>query len=209
MADEKGGVSVTFDVVGIDEVLAHIPNAVARRAMERRLVERVSLIFEWSLKTAYDSSGITRRTGASRNSIAAHPPFETPEGWAAKVGGADTQARTYGSGLATASGSRVAYWLDRGTGIYGPHKQMIHPTTKPFMVWRTGTMGAGGNLRLTGQARFGKAGATAGWLRVRATKGMRPRPFFNHGYETAQPQIAAFLETAARKFTEIDAERNL
>lgn len=83
------------------------------------------------------------------------------------------------------TGSKVARWIDEGTGIYGPRHHRITPTTKRALSWTGGTFGRAGSLRLSGRRRSGKAGTGANRITVRSTAGMRPRPFIDRSVTEA------------------------
>jgi len=82
-------------------------------------------------------------------------------------------------------GSKVLVWIDEGTGLFGPRHHRIVPVHRKALSWTGGTFGPGGSLRLSGQARKGKAGAGAHRITVRSTKGMRARPFIDRAVKEA------------------------
>ena len=81
----------------------------------------------------------------------------------------------------TARASYAAY-VELGTGLYGPKHEKITPKAKLAMRWMGGPSSA---FRLTGSVRSGKAGAGAGYIYARSTKGMRPRPYLLPGAQAA------------------------
>lgn len=88
-------------------------------------------------------------------------------------------------GSAKIEGSRVLRWIDQGTGLYGPKHHKIVPVHARALSWTGGTFGPGGNLRLSGRKRSGKAGAGASRITVASTKGMRARPFIDRAVKEA------------------------
>ncbi len=85
-------------------------------------------------------------------------------------------------------GVGYARWVEFGTGIYGPRKRRIVPTTKPFMAWRVDTTGggAGGSqLRLTGSSRTRKGKSLAGWAFARSVRGRPATPYLVPGARKA------------------------
>lgn len=82
--------------------------------------------------------------------------------------------------------SRVALWIDRGTGLYGPKHQRITPTSKRALSWMGGPAAA---FRLTGAVRKGKAGAGAFRITVRSTAGMKARPYIGRALLLTVQQV--------------------
>lgn len=95
------------------------------------------------------------------------------------------------------TGSRVAEWLDKGTGIYGPRHQRIVPKNKKALSWTGGSFGPGGSLTLSGRRRSGAAGRGAAQVTVRSTRGMRARPFVDKALKDAATRNHVLLELVA------------
>lgn len=93
-------------------------------------------------------------------------------------------------------GSSLNYlgWIDRGTGIYGPHKHPIVPTHKQALHFPTP-----GNRAFTavGRQRRGAAGRGAGWVTVRSVKGVKPQKFFERAIESSRSQWVGELHKIA------------
>ena len=94
------------------------------------------------------------------------------------------QVTSVGETTATVTGSIVNLWLDSGTGLYGPLRHLITPKAAKALAFHRGTFGPGGNLRLSGSPRAGKAGASAQLVVVRSVKGMKPRPFIKRALQS-------------------------
>ncbi len=88
------------------------------------------------------------------------------------------------------TGSKVALFLDEGTGLYGPRHQRITPQAAKALRWMGGPAGS---LRLSGNARKGKAGAGAGFIFARSTKGMEARPYIQRSIDTAAKKVGTEL----------------
>lgn len=69
------------------------------------------------------------------------------------------------------TGSPVAWWLDRGTGLYGPHRQRITPAAAKALRWYSGA------LRLSGRPRISQGVSQGTAVFARSVAGMRGRPY--------------------------------
>jgi hypothetical protein len=87
----------------------------------------------------------------------------------------DTSAKVVAS-------ANYAAFVEYGTGLFGPLHHKITPTAKKAMRWMAGPASA---FRLSGSVRSGKAGAAAGAVFARSTKGMKAEPFLEPGAEKA------------------------
>lgn len=72
-----------------------------------------------------------------------------------------------------------AAYVERGTGIYGPHKKPIVPRTKKMLAWRTGA------TRLTGTSRTRGGRQLAGWAFARSVRGRKATPYLVPGAKKA------------------------
>lgn len=88
-------------------------------------------------------------------------------------------------------GSKVVEWIDEGTGVEGPLHHRITPKAAKALRWFGGPAGS---LRLTGRPRKGKAGAGAGPIFARSTKGMKPRPFIQRSVREASQKLGVELK---------------
>ena len=88
-------------------------------------------------------------------------------------------------------GSQVALWIDEGTGLFGPRHQRITPKAAQALRWMGGPAGS---LRLTGSQRKGKAGAGAGYVFARSTKGMEARPYIQRSIQEGAKAVGVELK---------------
>lgn len=84
--------------------------------------------------------------------------------------------------------SIVNLFLEEGTGLYGPKHQRITPLAAKALRWMGGPAGS---LRLSGRARSGAAGAGAGYIFAKSTRGMPPRPFFQKSIDTTAKLVGS------------------
>lgn len=178
--------SESIELVGLNELLAKIPSDAKRRAIEKRIVDRIVLNFEREIKRHYMDAGIHRRTGASIGSIKSELAVMGSDG---QIGGMTGDVDGF-RGQHTL-GSKVLHWLNDGTGIFGPAHRRIVPVHARAMRW------AAGSTRLTGTHR---AGATASWVFARSTAGMPARPFFEAAREAGRPFVEETMSKARDEF---------
>lgn len=62
-------------------------------------------------------------------------------------------------------------FVEKGTGLYGPHKRKIVPKKSKVLAWRTGA------TRLTGRSRVSGGRELAGWAFAASVKGRKATPF--------------------------------
>lgn len=81
-----------------------------------------------------------------------------------------------------AVGTKYAKYVIRGTGIYGPHHQLIYPKTAKVLRWQ-GRVGARRDLR-TG--RFTGQRGTGGYVYAKYVRGIRPNNFLKDALPAAR-----------------------
>lgn len=81
------------------------------------------------------------------------------------------------------TGSPVAYWLDVGTGLYGPHHQRITPRAAKALRWY------GGNLRLSGTPKVRKGVSQGFAIFARSVAGMKGRPYIARSLRAAAGKL--------------------
>jgi hypothetical protein len=89
-----------------------------------------------------------------------------------------------------------APYLEYGTGLYGPNRQLIYP--KRASVLRFPQPGNPG-FTLAGRRRSGRAGAAAAYVYARYVRGIRPRRYAERAADLARATaMAAFRAAGAR-----------
>ena len=96
------------------------------------------------------------------------------------------QARNITETSAQLWGSPVLVYIDEGTGVEGPLHHRITPQAAKALRWFGGPAGS---MRLSGRPRKGAAGAGAGPIFARSTKGMAPRPYIQRSVQEAGKAI--------------------
>lgn len=204
------GVTVNYEVQGIQELLARIPGEGQRNIVAYNLLRRVGMAIEAQAKLR-----IRTRTGDTRRRITSSGDRVTLTGF---VG-------DFGPGVGGKSG--VALWLERGTGLFGPLNHRIFPTHARSLAWPVGASGVGKERADMGLSPYANSGGlmrgiggavvkqtlrrtgshttahtrsgSAQWAFRRSIAGMRPRPFFLPAYEATLPLVPLMLDEAARK----------
>jgi HK97 gp10 family phage protein len=74
--------------------------------------------------------------------------------------------------------ARYALYVHQGTGIYGPHKTRIVPTTKKALAFQIG----------------GK------WIIRRSVKGQKPNPFMKRAFDEVRPRLKDIFNGAISDF---------
>ena len=74
--------------------------------------------------------------------------------------------------------ARYALYVHQGTGIYGPHKKRIVPTTKKALAFQIG----------------GK------WIYRRSVKGQKPNPFMKRAFDEVRPRLKEIFNRAISDF---------
>lgn len=95
--------------------------------------------------------------------------------------GRSIQLRGVSAHKAEVWGSKVAVWLDTGTGLFGPYHARIVPRSAQFLRWKTGP-----NRRLSGKPR---KGTPQNVMYARSVAGMKPRPFIKRSLDEAIRKI--------------------
>lgn len=167
----KYAVSIT----GLDEILAKIPNEVRRRESATRMITKIALAVR-----AEAMHRIPKRTGNTARNIEHRVNPATLVG---QVGVFPDHEKV----------SKVAMYLETGTGLYGPKHSLIYPKTKKVMAWPVGSGGV--SLTLSGQHRArdkNKAFAYA-----RSTKGMHPQPWLWPSWVATEPLRSKVIQEEA------------
>jgi hypothetical protein len=196
MADQNSaarqGVRITPDIVGMDALLAQIPDHARRHQAAIAILNAISTKAREEI-----TRRIPRRTASTQRSIGQRV-FQEGEGYAI-------------IGDFLGSGKRVALWLEKGTGLFGPRRARIYPRHAKALRWNQGTTGPGGNLRLTGSFRRqaglhsviggpnSDAGPVAGYSFARSIAGMKPQPSFKPGWESTVPFVPVVLAEVGRR----------
>jgi hypothetical protein len=177
---EAGGVTVTFAVSGIDELLARIPGDARRTAVASNALRRITLAIEAAAKAK-----VRKRTGNTARSITS------------SVNRALLMGSVGDFGPLAGGSARTGLWLERGTGAFGPLGKRIFPLHAKVMRWPAGQTGPGGTLALSGRHTTAatRSGA-AQWAVARSIAGMRAQPWLMPAYETVLPTIPAILGLA-------------
>ena len=88
-------------------------------------------------------------------------------------------------------GSKVLVYIDEGTGVEGPLHHRITPkaalvrVSGPFLKGQKGQHKGGVLAWQAGGSRATGRGKGAGWIVVRSTKGMAPRPYIKRSIQEA------------------------
>lgn len=197
-----GGAHISYEVQGLDALLAKIPGEGRTRRVAYNVLRRIGMAIEGQAKLR-----IRSRTGATRRTITSTAEYATLTGFVGDFGPASARAR-------------VALYLEKGTGIYGPLARRIFPTHARALSWPIGASGAGferadmglhmtsglhgptlarRTLRRTGShtAAYERSG-NASFAHARSIAGMRRQPFFIPAYVATLPMIPVILEEAGR-----------
>ena len=81
-----------------------------------------------------------------------------------------------------------AQYVEQGTGLYGPHDQLIFPTKARVFA----------SKRNPG---WGSANAGGYFIIGKYTKGMEANPFFKRAIDSSKPEVAAIMRDATATFT--------
>lgn len=169
MAAETAPSSATFSITleGLDAALAQIPNVDRRNKLMRYAITKVATKVQ-----SLAMHKIKARTGTTRRTIRMDVR-DAVGGISGRVGILEATAQ-----------SRVALYLERGTGIYGPKGQRIYPTHAKFLRWPAGGKG---EVRLTGTHTTAHAkSGNAQFSFARSIAGMRAQPFMQPAIEEAE-----------------------
>jgi hypothetical protein len=74
--------------------------------------------------------------------------------------------------------TRYAPWVSRGTGLFGPHHQVIKPTQEKVLVWRKVD---GRKVQVWAQRKALAWKGAGGLMLRRSVKGMEPNPYVEDG----------------------------
>lgn len=97
--------------------------------------------------------------------------------------------------IGTIVATQVARWLEEGTGLYGPRRQVIRPKNAQALRFPAGPAG----FTLAGRQRAGRAGASARWVYAKFVRGIKPRHYIRNAAEsTRAAQDAEFDAGAGR-----------
>lgn len=89
---------------------------------------------------------------------------------------------------------RYGEWVDKGTGLYGPHHHVIVPVkARALRFPQPGNK----SFTLAGRRRSGKAGEGAAYVIRRSVKGIKPRLFFERAYEQSKVSWTEDLQQVA------------
>lgn len=83
-----------------------------------------------------------------------------------------------------------------GTGLYGPHHEVIRPKQAQALRWpNTG----GGGFTLAGRQRSGAAGAGASWVFAKYVRGVRPKHYFELAVHEVHTEVVNMFAMAGRR----------
>lgn len=115
--------------------------------------------------------------------------------------GTTSRVQTIGNSVIGLVGTNVFYapFLERGTGLYGPHNSWIVPVRARYLVFpEPGNSG----FTLAGRQRSGRAGAGARFVFARRVRGIRPLRIFRDSALVNAPLAEREFRLGAARMTE-------
>ncbi len=121
---------------------------------------------------AAEEAGLLRAGGAAEAAMVEEAPKVT-----GNLADGIRKFLSYGEHkVVVTSTAKYSIWVHEGTGIYGPYKKPIVPTSKKALAWVT-------------PMRIGNTWL-AGFMVRRSVKGMKPNPFARRAFNRVEPRLA-------------------